>query len=67
MTDRYQPLDRKIFGAMKSRARSRFDAEAARVGHNPNILSALSSLVQVWALMEQDEILKAWDHVFDFE
>lgn len=67
MTDRYQPLDRKIFGAMKSRARSRFDAEAARVGHNPNILSAVSSLVQVWALMEQDEILKAWDHLFDFE
>ena len=66
MTDRYQPLDRRLFGAVKSRARARFDSKSCSPDHDPDLLTALETLVNVWRSVTQEEIIDAWDHLIDF-
>jgi transposase-like protein len=61
MTEEWQPLDLRIFGSLKQRARALFDAEWTR---NPNtelsIENAIGLLIRAWGSITQEEILDAW-------
>jgi hypothetical protein len=66
----WQPLDRRVYGAMKSKARARW----ARLFAQPNIPRATKALaaesaLQCWKELTNDLILSAWefDEVFDDE
>jgi hypothetical protein len=64
LTGECQPLDRRVFGNLKQRARRRFDNEVLQGRSERFCLgSALRLLVEVWRLITQDEILGAWDHL----
>ena len=65
MTDRLQPLDRWIFGALKSRARARFDRVWAQGQRPVDLCQAVLCLVDVWQSITCHEVLKAWSHITD--
>jgi hypothetical protein len=63
-TDRHQPLDRRIFGNLKSRARPRFEALWMRdPGHELTLLGVVEILLDVWNNIGQDEVLDAWSEL----
>jgi hypothetical protein len=63
-TDRYQPLDRRVFGPMKERAKEEFSLMFVRdFDADPGMPEALQIMVNVWKRFLQDEILEAWDHL----
>jgi hypothetical protein len=61
-TDDMQPLDRKVFGALKSEARRLFRQSAA---DNPALKicrkQAAQTMLQAWALLTDDTLEAAWD------
>jgi hypothetical protein len=61
-TGRLQPLDSRVFGELKSRARARFNAAHVGEGNKPIINKAWSVgvLVQCWQSIEQENIIKSW-------
>jgi hypothetical protein len=60
MTGECQPLDRRIFGILKGRARSRFDHMCCQ--HvDPSTEESVTMLVDAWRTIEQDVILAAWE------
>jgi hypothetical protein len=60
-TDRHQPLNRRIFGNLKSRARARFDDLWIRdPDHELTLIGAIEILLKVWHDLGQDEVLDAW-------
>jgi hypothetical protein len=62
-TDELQPLDRRVFGNLKQRARRRFNHEILQgPENNLNIAWAIQILVKVWYAIRQDQILSAWEH-----
>jgi hypothetical protein len=63
MTDEWQPLDRRIFGNLKGRCRSRFDALFQNPNASPSIFDSLAIMVNVWKGMEEDEVMDAWSHI----
>jgi hypothetical protein len=64
MTDEYQPLDRRVFGSLKARARARFDEQWIRnPGTAITLESAIEILLEVWKSMPQDEIIDAWSRL----
>lgn len=63
LTSRHQPLDKRIFGNLKSRARARFDAMYVRQEEEPNMIVAVRILLEAWSAIEQDEVIKAWDEL----
>jgi hypothetical protein len=76
MTDTYQPLDRRIFGNLKMRAKGRwtqmFETPAnlrrspRRCPENANDIDvplALEIMVESWLSIPQDQVLKAWAHL----
>jgi hypothetical protein len=59
MTGECQPLDRRIFGNLKSRTRSRFDHMYCR-GQDPTMEDSVAMLVDAWKSIGQEEVLDAW-------
>ena len=64
----WHPLDFRIFGSLKQRAKARFDAAVtAKLIQNENfefdINDALVMLLEVWKLITQDEVLNSWSHL----
>ena len=62
-TGTWQPLDRRIFGELKSRATHLLNEtilETAFETHDMN--HAISVLVRAWQLIPKDAIQKAWSH-----
>jgi hypothetical protein len=60
-TDYWQPLDRRIFGNLKARARGCFNE--AHVGYEMpeiNMMWALRCLLQCWRAITREEILGSW-------
>jgi hypothetical protein len=63
-TDRYQPLDRRVFGPMKERAKEEFAMLFVKdFNADPKMAEALVIMVNVWKRFQQDELLEAWDHL----
>ena len=63
-TDQWQPLDRRLFGSLKQRAR-RILAEKM-IEHNLeefDLADALRILVEAWSNITEEEVLKAWDPI----
>jgi hypothetical protein len=58
-TGECQPLDRRLFGNLKSRARSRFDQMCSR-REDPTMQDSVAMLVDAWNSIGQDEVLDAW-------
>jgi hypothetical protein len=57
MTDKYQPLDRRVFGSLKSRARARFDnLWIQHPGKALSLIDAIAILLDVWETTSQEEI-----------
>lgn len=64
-TDEWQPLDYKIFGEMKSKAKGRFDSYYGRClthGETPSfgMVDAIITLVEVWKGIEEENVRKSW-------
>lgn len=60
-TDNWQPLDNRVFGALKAMGKERF--RAAHVGDPPPKLSlawAVKCLLDCWKAMNERQIEKAW-------
>lgn len=55
-----QPLDRRIFGNVKSQARSRFDRLWAN-NKDPTMKDSILILLTVWTGLAQDAVLDAWE------
>jgi hypothetical protein len=63
-TDECQPLDRRIFGNLKQRARRQFDNEILQARFRQvRVGQAVRILLDVWKSITQDEILAAWEHL----
>ena len=65
MTDRLQPLDFRIFGDLKSRARARFDRAWAQGKKEIGLPRAALCLAQAWESIESDSIVKAWAPIIE--
>jgi hypothetical protein len=62
LTDEWQPLDLRIFGNLKSRARALFDDQWMRDGSAElTIATAISLLLKAWNSITQEEVLGAWE------
>jgi hypothetical protein len=62
MTDEWQPLDLRIFGSLKQRARALFDDQWAKEdGVELTRQTAIARLLKAWDSITQEEILNAWD------
>jgi hypothetical protein len=55
-----QPLDRRLFGNLKSRARARFD-EIWAVDHEPSMEESIAMLLDAWKSISQFEVLDAFE------
>jgi hypothetical protein len=56
MTGECPPLDRRIFGNLKSRARSRY-AQMCCQGEDPTMEDSVAMLVDAWKSIGQEEVL----------
>jgi hypothetical protein len=61
-TGRWQPLDHRIFGELKSRARARFNA-AYLEPDEPKVekIWSICRLLECWDSIEQKNIIAAWN------
>ena len=55
-----QPLDRRLVGSLKSRARARFEALWAR-GRDTTMADPIAMLLDAWRSIDQFEVLRAWE------
>jgi hypothetical protein len=75
MADTYQPLDKRIFGNLKMRAKGRwtqmFETPAhlrrsprrsPETANDIDVPLALEIMVECWLSILQDQVLKAWAH-----
>jgi hypothetical protein len=61
-TSEFQPLDRRIFGELKSRARRAFEQLARRTGERGSTPEqAIVVLVEAWGAITADGIRTAWE------
>ena len=65
MTGEYQPLDYRVFGVLKQRAKERFDravilAMLRGETYEPTLSDAVSTLLDVWGSLSQEIVLDAW-------
>jgi hypothetical protein len=60
MTAESWPLDRRIFGNLKVRARRRFN-DYWTVNQSPSMENSITVLFDAWTSIDQDEVLNAWD------
>jgi hypothetical protein len=61
-TGECQPLDRRLFGSLKSRTRARFDALWAQ-SQDPTMADSITMLLDAWRSFDQFEVLGAWETV----
>jgi hypothetical protein len=61
MTAECQPLDRRLFGNLKSRARCRFDYMWMARNGDPTMQESILMLLAAWKSITQDEVLDAWE------
>jgi hypothetical protein len=60
-TGYWQPLDRRIFGNLKGRAKGRFNmAHCGREIPKLNMIWAIRCLLDCWQSIGQDDVLDAW-------
>ena len=64
-TGEWQPLDYRIFGSLKQRARAAFDRSDVVTKNNKgaiviNWATAVEILVKCWDEIPQDEVINAW-------
>ena len=68
-TGEWQPLDYRIFGSLKARARAAFnrtDAVFEKKGKkNIKWEIAIGILMQCWEEISKNEVIKAWSHLVD--
>jgi hypothetical protein len=62
-TGDYQPFDRRVFGNLKSRTRSRFDELWIELDREPTMQDSIAMMLAAWKSLGQDEVLDAWDQV----
>ena len=63
-TDEWQPLDRRIFGILKSRARAMFDEQMiSKNSEEFDMIDALVILLQSWSLITEGEIISSWKNL----
>jgi hypothetical protein len=55
-----QPLDRRIFGNLRVRARRRFN-DYWTVNQSPSMEDSITRLLDSWKSITQDEVLNAWE------
>ena len=68
LTDEYQPLDRRIYGSLKARARQRFDLYMRKHGADSiDFEVAIEILLDAWKSITEDEVRHAWDHLVTYE
>ena len=65
LTGQWQPLDCKIFGELKQKAKQRFDAYYGRclaTGEDPQFRmpDAIAMLVDVWHRLSEENVRRAW-------
>jgi hypothetical protein len=62
MTDEWQPLDLRIFGSLKQRAKALFDQEWMRDPDTElTTETVIELLLQAWRAITQEEVLNAWN------
>ena len=58
---RWQPLDRRIFGILKSRACSIFDLKMVQENlEDYDIVDAICILVECWSQITEQDIINSW-------
>jgi hypothetical protein len=62
-TGEYQPLDRMIFGNLKSRTGIRFDRLWIVQKHEPAMQDSIAMMFDAWKSIGQNEVLDAWDQL----
>jgi hypothetical protein len=60
MTDALQPLDRRIFGNLKQRAKAQV---TRRHGGSPTKMQTLQAMMDAWEVIGDHEIIKSWKHL----
>ena len=61
-TDKYQPLDRKVFGVLKAKSRSLIRRKLSENPDQPiKKKDAVADLIACWDSLTQDTILDSWD------
>jgi hypothetical protein len=61
MSGHCQPLDPRVFGSLKARARSRFGRFCIDQNGGPTMQDPVVMMDDAWKSISQDEILDAWD------
>jgi hypothetical protein len=60
-TSQFQPLDRRVFGELKSRARRAFERLASRMGDRKSTPDeAMAVLAEAWYAIPTGNIRRAW-------
>ena len=68
MTGTWQPLDYRIFGALKNRARSIYtSAVALHPERTYTLLDAVATLLDCWKQTTQEEVIGAWRQIIDVD
>ena len=63
-TDYWQPLDNKVFGALKAAAKRKFDEMMVyRNLTEVDIMDAIEILVKCWSELQPGLIKSSWDHI----
>ena len=63
-TSQYQPLDVRIFGELKSRARKKFEHLAfQKKSRNVTYEESLTILAETWESISQESIEKSWEMI----
>ena len=68
LTDEYQPLDRRIYGSLKARAKARYDVWLRR--HTMEEMDwdvAVEILMDAWASVTEKDVKSAWSHLITYE
>jgi hypothetical protein len=62
MTDKLQPLDHRIFGSLKARAKAPI---IRHFGGDHNLFQSVQMMMESWDKMGEDERLDSWDYLLD--
>lgn len=68
LTDQYQPLDRRIFGSLKSRAKCRMDSWLrTHAMKEMDFTVPIRCLLDAWASITNNEVRRSWSHLISYE
>ena len=61
-TNEWQPLDRRVFGSLKSRAMKLLNEKMIESSlDNCNMCDAVEILLKAWEEIDEDEVRNAWE------